>query len=159
MKRQKIAQRQAFADSLLVLDEVRPLLRRKRRPEAAGRRLRLTKAGEIRALLRLGAGGELAPRIKEAVMETLAEVIEPTVKLHMTDTHITLNQHAAQVLYGLAWEQFEEALVKANAAYNQTEWSSPHERAKELLWCSQDLKQAIEFVYELTPMPDDEIED
>ena len=91
--------------------------------------------------------------------EALDEVIEPTVKLHMTDTHITLDQKTAQALYGLAWEKFEEALVKANVAYNTSGWSSRHERAKELLWCSQDLKQAIEVVYELTPMPEDETED
>ena len=90
---------------------------------------------------------------------TIPELIEPTVNLHMTDAHIGLDETVTKALYTLAWERLESALVEMNAAYNSTEWSSPHEQAKQMLWQAQDLKQFADVIYTLTAMPEDLVED
>lgn len=88
------------------------------------------------------------------------EIVEPFVKLGINgdEGSINLDQERARSLYAMAWERFEKALIAANAIYNEdvTEQPYQHNRVKRLLWEATDLKQAIEVIYYMTALPEDD---
>lgn len=170
MRRAKIAERQRFADDLARRDALRgtaPLKPRKRefRPQ---KRLRLSPAGEIRALTRLlqrhapEASGlhALTERIVSMAEIADIEINEAFIRLG-DDASINLDEDTSRAIYALAWARFEKALVNMNALYNETPEGQAFQfnRAKRLLWEAVDLKQAAEVVYHLTAMPDELVED
>jgi hypothetical protein len=170
VRREKIAERQRFADDLARRDALRgtaPLKPRKKefRPH---KRLRLSPAGEIRALSRLlhrhapEAAGLWALTERSISMTEVAniEIIEAFVRLG-DDASINLDEDTSRAIYALAWAKFEKALVNANALYNETpeDQVDQFNRVKRLLWEAVDLKSAAEVLYHLTAMPDELIED
>ena len=130
----------------------------------AAKRMRLSKAGEIRALSRLTGNDEWTQRLREVVtMVELAdiEIIEATVQIETDGSIINLDEDTSRQLYALAWERFEKALIETNALYNETPDGQTYHfnRVKRLLWEVDDLKRYIDTIYRLTAMPDELIED
>lgn len=139
-----------------LLDAASP---KKKSKVRASKRLRLTTAGELRALWRLCP--ETTPEIRRlmgVVMAELdtAEVIEARVTIEDAG-QITLDEDTSRVIRAFSWGRLEKALVEANAAYNQDDWSSAHEQAKELLWASDELQKHASVIYSLTPLNDDDL--
>lgn len=171
MRREKIAERQRFADDLARRDALRgtaPLKPRKRYPPSRLRRMRLSRPGEIRALARLLSEQPEAPGFWRqfgrsfTLVETAdIEIIEPRIFLDEAGGNIYLDEDTARRVYALAWERFEEALVKANALYNEqpTEQKYHFNRVKRLLWEVNDLQRHIEFIFGMTYLPDDLIDE
>ena len=73
---------------------------------------------------------------------------------------LTLSLETSHAILTEAWEKFHEARHKLNdLADADVDQEHAHNRAKRLLWEVGDLKQAIEAIYALIPLPDSEIED
>lgn len=92
------------------------------------------------------------------------EIVAPFVRLGSLgdEGSLNLDEATSRMLYALAWEKLETALVQVNALYNLAPddgQSSQHNRVKRLLWEITDLKQAADVIYSMTALPDDEIED
>lgn len=74
---------------------------------------------------------------------------------------VNLDGETSRHLYAFAWERFEQALVNANALYNEKPESQlgHFNRVKEIKWEIDDLKKYIDVLYDMTAMPDELIED
>jgi len=73
---------------------------------------------------------------------------------------LTLSLETSHAILTEAWEKFHDARMKLDElADTAVEPEHAHNRAKRLLWEVTDLKQAIEAIYALTPMPEEEVED
>lgn len=73
---------------------------------------------------------------------------------------LSLSLETSYAILTEAWKQFHEARVKLNdLADEMVEPEYAHNRAKRLLWEVTDLKQTIEAIYALTPLPDSEVEE
>jgi hypothetical protein len=97
----------------------------------------------------------------EAERLIAVEIVAPFVRLGVSgdEGSINLDQDTARSLYVMAWERFEKALIAANVIYNEepaTEQVYKHNRVSRLLWETTDLKQAIEIIYSMTALPEDD---
>lgn len=136
----------------------------------AAKRMTLSQSGAIRALGRsladLTTGPERDvyrafarfpdPERKGDMEANLEEqVYNATIVIHGTpEAVINLDLETSFAVLENAWRVAERALIEANAAYNETD-AERHDRAKRLLWAADDLRQAANVVYALTPMPED----
>jgi hypothetical protein len=72
---------------------------------------------------------------------------------------LTLSLDTSYAILGEAWDKFHAAREKLNEIADQeVEQEYEHNRAKRLLLEVNDLKQSIEAIYALTPLPDDDPE-
>ena len=73
---------------------------------------------------------------------------------------LSLSLETSYAILTEAWEKFHEARHNLNELADQAvEQEYAHNRVKRLLWEVNDLKQTIETIYALTPLPDSEIEE
>jgi predicted ABC-type transport system involved in lysophospholipase L1 biosynthesis ATPase subunit len=129
----------------------------------ASKRMRLSHAGELRALGRLLP--ELDPEIKHRLRGVIVmtqtqdvEILDAYVKVEGADLPIYVSEETSHAIYADAWAGLEARLVDANAAYNATR-DEPHARALALLEALREAARFADVVYSLTPIPDEEIED
>jgi hypothetical protein len=124
-----------------------------------GKRLRLTPAGELRALWRLRSETDLEiRRLRGVVMAKLenVEVLDAYVKVGDADLPIYVSEATNQAIYQDAWAGLEKNLVDANAEYNAT-GKEPLERALGLLSALGEARRFADVIVSLTPLPDEEI--
>lgn len=70
---------------------------------------------------------------------------------------LTLSLETSYAILTEAWSKFHEARHKMNEiADMEVEPDYAHNRAKRLLWEVNDLKQTVEAIYALTPLPENE---
>ena len=73
---------------------------------------------------------------------------------------LTLSLETSYAILAETWEKFHDARAKLNEIADEDGCPElAHNRAKRLLWEVDDLKQTIEAIYALTPVPESEIED
>lgn len=73
---------------------------------------------------------------------------------------LTLSLETSHAILTEAWEKFHEARTKLNELADiAVEPEYAHNRVKRLLWETADLKQAIEAIFALTPLGEDDAPD
>lgn len=125
---------------------------------AASKRMRLSRPSEIRALLRLldchndPAWADIQDQIQEVLMATV-EVKEFPVKIGDAPP-VYLGYEMYERMREAALERMEQALVNANAAYN--DGTNTHEQILAVLDALDDARKYADVVYTLTAIPETE---